>query len=79
MYEDSKVITIEESLKLFKDKKKVVFLTGAGISIASGIPTFRGVGASALFTKDGKTYENEEISTYNFLKNHPDIFWERNF
>jgi len=33
-----------------------VFLTGAGISVASGIPSFRGVGAAELFSKDGVTY-----------------------
>lgn len=27
---------------MLKDKKKIIFLTGAGISAASGIPTFRG-------------------------------------
>ncbi|EAR93437.1 hypothetical protein TTHERM_00833750 (macronuclear) [Tetrahymena thermophila SB210] len=77
-FEDSRQITIQEGAQLFKDKKKVVFLTGAGISVASGIPTFRGVGAAPLFEKDGVTYQNEEISTYNFMKNKPDIFWERN-
>ncbi|KAL4481824.1 hypothetical protein ABPG74_007913 [Tetrahymena malaccensis] len=78
LYEDSREATIQECAQLFKDKKKVVFLTGAGISVASGIPTFRGVGAAPLFEKDGVTYQNEEISTYNFMKNKPDIFWERN-
>jgi len=27
---------------MLKDKKKVLILTGAGMSAASGIPTFRG-------------------------------------
>jgi NAD-dependent deacetylase len=27
---------------MLKDKQKIIFLTGAGISAASGIPTFRG-------------------------------------
>ncbi|EAR93436.1 SIR2 family transcriptional regulator (macronuclear) [Tetrahymena thermophila SB210] len=77
-FEDSRQITVKEGAQFFKDKKKVVFLTGAGISVASGIPTFKGVGAAPLFEKDGVTYQNEQISTYNFMKNKPDIFWERN-
>jgi len=28
--------------KLLKDKKHITFLTGAGMSKASGVPTFRG-------------------------------------
>jgi NAD-dependent SIR2 family protein deacetylase len=27
-----------------KNNKKIAFLTGAGISVASGLPTFRGAG-----------------------------------
>ena len=53
---ESKDSSVNECVGILKDKKKIVFLTGAGISIASGIAGFRGVGAAELFTKDGVTY-----------------------
>ena len=36
------VATAEQCGQLLKGKKKICILTGAGISAASGIPTFRG-------------------------------------
>lgn len=77
-FESSRVSTIEECVSILKSKKKIVILTGAGVSIASGISGFRGVGAADLFKKDGVTYANEEISTVRFMREKPDLFWERN-
>lgn len=56
---------------ILKDKKKIAILTGAGISVASGIPSFRGIGAADLFEKDGITYKNEEIATVEFMRCKP--------
>ena len=55
----------------------MVFLTGAGVSVASGIPTYRGNGFKGNFVYDGIEYTNQEIATYGFLKSKPEIFWER--
>ena len=58
-------------------KKKVTILTGAGISAASGIPTFRGQDG---FWKDKKRYAGEskpmEILTTEFFNNNPMAVWE---
>ena len=37
-----KVASPEEAGQILKTKKSIVILTGAGVSAASGIPTFRG-------------------------------------
>lgn len=51
--------------------KKIVFLTGAGISAESGIPTFRGA-------VDG-LWENHnvaEVATAKAIKEHPEVVYE---
>lgn len=52
-------------------KKKLVFLTGAGISAESGIPTFRG-------TIDGlwENHKVEEVATAKAIKEHPEVVYK---
>ena len=60
--------------ELIKDKiknsKKIVFVTGAGISQESGIPTFRG--------KDGlwKNHDVMQLATIDAFYDHPKLVWE---
>ena len=57
--------------------KKIMMLTGAGISAASGIPTFRG---NDGFWKDAKKYAGEanpmEVLTNRFFQQNPMAVWE---
>ena len=57
--------------------KRVMVLTGAGISAASGIPTFRG---NDGFWKDAKQYFGEanpmDVLTKRFFANNPMAVWE---
>jgi NAD-dependent SIR2 family protein deacetylase len=46
-------INAKEFVEALKDKKKIMFLTGAGISAASGIPTFRG--SNGFWTQNSNT------------------------
>jgi NAD-dependent deacetylase len=50
--------------------KKVVVLTGAGVSAESGVPTFRG--------KDGlwKTYRAEDLARPDAFAARPELVWE---
>ena len=63
-----------EKLKIVADRiknaKKLVVLTGAGISKASGIPTFRG--------KDGlwSKYSPSELATYEAFSKNPKLVWQ---
>lgn len=61
---------IEKIRNKLKSSKKVVVLTGAGVSAESGVPTFRG--------KDGlwKNFRAEELATSEAFQRNPHIVWE---
>ena len=60
----------EEIVENFLSAKKVVFVTGAGISQESGIPTFRG--------KDGlwRNYDAMKLATIEAFYDNPKLVWE---
>ncbi|CAI2366975.1 unnamed protein product [Moneuplotes crassus] len=72
---EPKKMSPEDASELLKDKRNIVILTGAGLSAASGIPTFRG--NDGLWTKKYKYCETpEELATLKFFKVHPEVKWQ---
>ncbi|WP_025728152.1 NAD-dependent protein deacylase [Atopobacter phocae] len=58
-----------------KIPQRIVVLTGAGISTASGIPDFRSSGG--LFNQlSGQHYTGEEALSIKFLKENPKLFYQ---
>ncbi|NUN07546.1 MAG: NAD-dependent deacylase [Ignavibacteriaceae bacterium] len=57
-------------IEILKRARKIVFLTGSGISAESGIPTFRG--AEGLW----KNFKPEELASFNAFIKNPDRVWE---
>jgi NAD-dependent deacetylase len=51
----------------------LTFLTGAGISAESGIPTFRG--PEGYWTVGSKNYHPQEMATFHMFTQYPDEVW----
>ena len=67
---------IAKVVELLKDCKSVLFVTGAGISADSGLPTYRGIGGlyNDKLTEDGIPVEMALAG--ETLKKHPEITWK---
>jgi NAD-dependent deacetylase len=61
---------IEDAAELFRKARRVVALTGAGVSTPSGIPDFRSEG-SGLWSRD----EPMEVASLNTFRTFPDRFF----
>lgn len=61
---------IEEVAELLKSSRHTVVFTGAGVSVESGIPPFRGAGG--LWER----YDPEEVASIYGFKRNPKAFWE---
>lgn len=68
--------TISQVAKILKKAEKILFITGAGLSADSGLPTYRGVGGlyDGKHTDDGIPIE--EALSGEMLKRHPEITWK---
>ena len=62
---------LDDAAELFRRAKRVVVLTGAGISTPSGIPDFRSEG-SGLWSRD----EPLEVASLSTFRTHPESFFK---
>ena len=65
-------LKINKLIKILKESDNIVALTGAGISVPSGIPDFRS--SNGIFNKE--KFPVEEILSHNFFINHTEKFYE---
>lgn len=61
---------ITDFKKILSQSSKVLFLTGAGISAESGIPTFRGAGGL------WRTFDATKLATPEAFRANPSLVWE---
>ena len=59
-----------------KQAKRVLFITGAGISADSGLPTYRGVGGLYNTEKTEEGYPIEQCLSASMFRTRPDITWK---
>lgn len=64
---------IQETLNK-SHRNHFTFLTGAGISAESGIPTYRG--ADGIWVKGTTYHKPEEFGTLAYFKEHPEEVWQ---
>ena len=66
---------IAQVTQLLQDAKSALFVTGAGISADSGLPTYRGIGGLYTngLTEDGIPYEQALSGT--MLQRDPELCW----
>lgn len=66
---------IEETLQ--KEKRNIfTFLTGAGISSESGLPTYRG--SDGIWIKGTKYHKPEEFGTFKYFSQNHEEVWQYN-
>ncbi|MCE7873207.1 NAD-dependent deacylase [bacterium CPR1] len=61
---------LAEAARILGRARRVVVLTGAGVSAESGVPTFRG--EQGLW----KTYRPEQLATPQAFSGNPELVWE---
>lgn len=57
-------------------RNKITFLTGAGLSAASGIPTYRST--DGIWVKGTKFHKPEEFGTFQYFSKHQNEVWQFN-
>jgi NAD-dependent deacetylase len=68
---------IDDVVRLLRPDRRLLFITGAGVSADSGLPTYRGVGG--LYS-DGRLcrhgYPIEEVLSGTMMRRRPEVTWE---
>lgn len=62
---------IDQAAGILRHSDSIVVVTGAGISVASGLPMFRGSGPEAIWSQD-----DLEIATFAFYRRDPRSWWQ---
>lgn len=69
-------MSVENVAEHLKEARRVLFITGAGVSADSGIPTYRGVGGLYEGIEDPSGYAIEEILSATMFAREPERTWK---
>ena len=67
---------LESAAEELRRAKRLLFITGAGISADSGLPTYRGVGGLYNTEKTEEGYPIEQCLSASMFRVRPDITWK---
>ncbi len=67
---------LEAVAALFVRARRILFITGAGVSADSGLPTYRGIGGLYHERLTGEGFSIEEALSGWMLARRPDITWK---
>eukprot|EP00834_Sanchytrium_tribonematis_P004044 NODE_180_length_13923_cov_0.697772.p4 type:complete len:468 gc:universal NODE_180_length_13923_cov_0.697772:8165-9568(+) len=76
-YRKANFLNMDELIDIIDRSKKILVITGAGISVAAGIPDFRGKNGlySQLKTEYPELTEPQEMFDLHVFKDNPSIFY----
>lgn len=67
---------IDEIVRVLHDSCSILFITGAGVSADSGLPTYRGIGGLYDVDTTEEGYRIEEVLSAEMLSRRPDLTWK---
>merc|ERR1719159_1994689 len=70
----AELVPPETIAQVIRRSRKVVLLTGAGVSAESGIPTFRG--SDGFWTIGSENYRPQEMATFEMFNKLPEELWK---
>lgn len=74
-YGEPRMCSIGEAAVLIAERRKVVFLIGAGASVASGVPVYKD--SEDRWELDGALLTHEEMARLEVLQSYPLEFWQK--
>lgn len=68
--------TLDEIVSILKNCQSILFITGAGVSADSGLPTYRGIGGLYDVDTTEEGYPIEEVLSAEMLGRRPELTWK---
>lgn len=72
----SNSLRIDQAVALLRKARSLLFITGAGLSADSGLPTYRGVGGIYEVSDTEEGLPIEEILSGHAIQARPDMVWK---
>ena len=68
--------TIDAIVEILADCQSILFITGAGVSAESGVPTYRGVGGLYNVDTTAEGFAIEEVLSAQMFARNPALTWK---